>query len=118
MTEQLLDDVKALLGITDDAYDAAAEIIIEQTAAEICAYCRIDEVPSEMYGLAALMCAEELRRGGYAGFSDGAGVKSVAEGDTEITYSERDTEASVFELYRKRLDPFRNKMGRLPNEIS
>ncbi|MCC8169727.1 MAG: phage head-tail connector protein [Oscillospiraceae bacterium] len=114
MENEILENAKMLLGISDSDSDELLLFLIDDTIGAVMKYCRIDVLPYQLYGLTAQMVAETYRSRGYGGTDLYGGVKSVTEGERCVEF---DTELSCFGSYVPRLEPFINKSARLPSDM-
>jgi len=82
-----LSDIKILLGIAgeDESKDALLSLALLRSEETIKNYCRIDEVPDELY---------QTYKSGY-GSETADGVKQVREGDVTITFSSESQSAAL-----------------------
>lgn len=78
--------LKALLGITDDSKDEVLDFTLATVKDIICNYCRTEKVPEGLENIWLDMCVA-LFRGESLGQETAEGVvKSIAEGDTSISF--------------------------------
>ncbi|MCD8391209.1 MAG: phage head-tail connector protein [Firmicutes bacterium] len=108
MIEEILSGVKVILDIDDTSKDDILSFYIDDIENAVLAYCRIEFVPKQLYGLIAQIAAEI-----YTG-SDGR-VASLTEGDRKVEFESRSQ--IVLNAYKERLKPFRNTAGRVPSEV-
>lgn len=109
MELEILADTKMLLGISDESEDKLLLFLINDTAAAVTAYCRIAVVPNQLYGLIAQIAAELYRARGET-----RAVKALTEGDRRVEFDD----LPRFENYISRLEPFVNRMGKVPSELT
>ena len=95
---EILNEVKILLGLNDDEKDDILSVIIESTVNYCLAYCRLEVLPYQLYGIIAQMCVQSY---------NAEGVKSIWEGDRKIEYSADFTD---------KLKPFVCRRGFVPSE--
>lgn len=95
---EILDMVKKLLEINDDEKDEIIGIIIDSTVNYVLAYCRLELLPYQLYGIIAQLCEQQYKNGD---------IKSIWEGDRKIEYSAEFTD---------RLKPFICRRGFVPSE--
>ena len=116
-TSQIVRDVKLLLGITDDKQDRILELLIEDTITAVLAYCRIEILPYQLYGLIAQMAVKSYRANGYGAAETPTEIKSISEGDRSISFEQKNGANGILSDYKSRLKPFVNLKGRVPSEI-
>ena len=110
MEQEILENVKLLLELSNGEEDDLIKFFISDTAAAVMRYCRIDVIPRQLYGIIAQMAAEA-----YRSFRKGGAVKSLTEGERRVEFSDGGA-GSVFDSYAARLEPFVNRSARLPSE--
>lgn len=111
MELEILENTKMLLGLDDTEKDSVIAFLICDTIDAVMAYCRIEVLPRQLYGLIAQMCAEYYRSRGFG--ENERTVKSVTEGERRVEF---ESASGLFADYSKRLEPFVNKSARLPSE--
>lgn len=112
MELEILENTKMLLGLDGEEKDTVIAFLICDMIDAVMAYCRIEVLPRQLYGLIAQMCAELYRSRGYG--ENAPSVKSVTEGERRVEFESAD---GLFSDYSKRLEPFVNKSARLPSEL-
>lgn len=112
MELEILENTKMLLGLEDTEKDTIIAFLICDMIDAVMAYCRIEVLPRQLYGLIAQMCAELYRSRGYG--ENARAVKSVTEGERRVEFESVD---GVFANYSERLEPFVNKSARLPSDL-
>lgn len=112
MIEEILSDVKLILNIDDESEDDILSFCIDDAENAVLAYCRIEFVPKQLYGLIAQIAAAL-----YSDTAAAAGgrVAALTEGDRKIEFESRSE--LMMRAYRDRLKPFRNFRGRVPSEV-
>ena len=111
---EILPETKLLLGFTDEEHDELLTLLIETAVNDALAYCRLDFLPKQLYGLIAQITAKLWRTEGYGGAAYAA-VRTIQEGDRRIEF---DLSAdNALGAFRDRLKPYVNKAGRLPSEL-
>lgn len=116
-TSQIVSDVKLLLGITDGNRDRILELLVEDTITAVLAYCRIEVLPYQLYGLIAQMTVKSYRANGYGAAETPTEIKSISEGDRSISFEQKNGANGNLSDYKSRLKPFVNLKGRVPSEI-
>lgn len=107
---EILSDAKMLLNITDDSADEIISFIIEDTVSMVLAYCRLQVLPYQLHGLIARIAVSV-----YQTCSSPDNISALAEGDRKIEYR---TVSEAISGYYQRLQPFVNRRGRVPSEVS
>ena len=108
MIDEILDNAKMLLGITDDTADEKLTFYINDIIDAVTSYCRIEFLPQQLYGLVSQIAARLYENGGSQ-------IKSLTEGERRVEFN--DSSMSVIADYYDRLNPFVNRAGRLPSEV-
>ena len=116
-TSQIVSDVKLLLGIKDGNRDRILELLVEDTITAVLAYCRIEVLPYQLYGLIAQMTVKSYRANGYGAAETPTEIKSISEGDRSISFEQKNGANGILSDYKSRLKPFVNLKGRVPSEI-
>ena len=98
-------DVKILLGIKDDSFDAEIDAALLDAEEFICRYCRVNEVPKGLRRVKAAMAAELYRERSIGKAEKSGCVKSIKEGDVGITFGERGNE--IFGDFSESLNSYR-----------
>lgn len=111
MEQEILENTKMLLKISDSENDALLEFLIKDTLDAVMEYCRIDIIPRQLYGLIAQMSADSFRL--QACNAGGNEVKSITEGERRVEFKDGKSAGEVFANYAARLKPFMNKSARL-----
>ena len=109
-----LENVKALLGITDADRDGLLSLIIAETEEYIRDYCHTEEIPQKLKGTVPFMAADLYRAKGYGAVELPSDVKSISEGQRSVSY-ETKRPADVFSAYNARLK--KHRKGRVPSDI-
>lgn len=112
MELEILENTKMLLGLDGEEKDTLIAFLICDMIDAVMAYCRIEVLPRQLYGLIAQMCAGLYRSRGYG--ENTPAVKSVTEGQRRVEFENAE---GLFADYSKRLEPFINKSARLPSEL-
>lgn len=105
---EYLEAVKLILGIDNEDTDALLELLINDTINAVLSYCRIEVLPRQLEGLIPQIAAGQYQRG----VSDG--VRTIAEGERRIEYSDGDYD--FLSAYYERLKPFISGKVYLPSE--
>ena len=115
MIEEILDNAKMLVASsaqadekTDESADDRLRFYIEDIIEAIIAYCRIEFLPKQLYGLVAQIAAKMY-------VSGGSNIKSLTEGERRVEFEM--SVPSVIGDYYDRLKPFINRSGRVPSEV-
>nr|DAZ12946.1 MAG TPA: Head Tail Connector Protein [Caudoviricetes sp.] len=109
--------LKLLLGIEDGKQDGLLSFLISDTENMILGYCRIEVMPRQLESLVPIIAADLYRAKGYGQEAAPEDVKSISEGSRSISYERVRPDDNVLMNYYKRLDPFKNRKGRVPSEI-
>lgn len=112
-----LGTLKMLLGIKDNEQDSLLSFLIDDTVNMILAYCRIDILPRPLESLVPTIAADAYRAKGYGQAAALEIVKSISEGERSVTYAETNPDYDYLQNYYDRLNPFRNRKGRVPSEL-
>ena len=115
---EILDGTKLILGIKAEDKDELLSFVIDDIVNAVKAYCRIDELPSALYGLCAQMAAKSYRDNGFGAEETPMNVQSVSEGDRSVTFKEKSDTTGFIANYKGRLRPFINRKGRLPSDFN
>lgn len=115
--EEALSTLKMLLGIEDDSKNTLLSFLIDDTVDMILGYCRIEVLPRQLESLVPIIAADMYRSKGYEQENAPEVIKSVSEGDRSVSYADANPKNDFLENYYKRLNPFRNRKGRVPSEI-
>lgn len=116
--DEALNTVKMLLGIEDNEQDCLLSFLIEDCVNLILGYCRIEILPRQLESLVPTIAADAYRAKGYGQETAPEVVKSISEGDRSISYSDTNPNNDFFKNYYDRLNPFRNRKGRVPSDVS
>ena len=116
--EELSAALKMLLGIEDDEQSSLLSFLISDTVNLILGYCRIDILPRQLESLVPVIAADMYRAKGYGKTETPRIVKAISEGDRSVSYEQTSADNDFFKNYYDRLNPFRNRKGRVPSEIS
>lgn len=120
MIEEILNNAKMLAGISfaqengqtdegDGSADDKLTFYINDIIDAILAYCRIEFLPKQLYGLVAQIAAKMYE-------SEGSNIKSLTEGGRRVEFEL--SAPSVIGDYYDRLKPFVNIAGRVPSEVT
>ena len=109
MVEEILSNAKMLANVTDENADDKLTFYINDIIEAVIAYCRIEFLPKQLYGLVAQIAAKMYE-------DDGSNVKSLAEGERRVEFEL--SAPSVISGYYDRLKPFVNRAGRVPSEVA
>lgn len=104
-----MEQLKLLLGITDNKQDALLNLVLEEARDYILVYCRRATLPPRLEGLIPRMAAALYRFNGYGQTDIPQTVKSVSQGNRSVSY-EVQSSAEVFEQFHKQLNPFRRAL--------
>lgn len=110
-----LEDVKTLLGITDDTKDDLIQFALYDAAEIIRSYCNISVVPDDLDSTLTRMAIEIFRSEQLGTEKPTGSVMSVHEGDTQITYGAQYDNAykeSLLKNHAKILNRFRRVVFR------
>lgn len=107
-----LEQLKLLLGVTDDTLDTLLSLVIDEVDNYILAYCKRETVPEPLARLVAPMACALWRARGYGASDAPRTVKSVAQGNRTVTYADTGADAymDVFEPFRVMLNPYRRAL--------
>lgn len=117
MKTRILTDVKILLGIDNSDKDNILNFIVEDTISGVLAYCRIESIEKIPCGLESVivhMVVQSYRSNGYGESEPPREIKSISQGDREITFEDR---KGFFNSYRERLKPYINRRAKVPSEV-
>ena len=116
MIEEILNNAKMLANISDaqadDGNEAADDKLIfyiNDIIEAILAYCRIEFLPKQLYGLVSQIAARMYEGGD-------SNIKSLTEGERRVEFAS--AAPSVIGDYSERLEPFVNRAGRVPSEVA
>jgi len=108
----MLEDLKLLLGITDDSQDALLGFMLDYAANLVANYCGIRVIPVELDNVVAMIAAGAYSFGAGMG-ADGGEVKSLTEGDTTVSMTtaldrlNAMDKSSLLMNYQQQLNAFR-----------
>ena len=111
MIDEILKNAKMLAGISDEGDEAADDkltFFINDIIEAIIAYCRVEFLPKQLYGLVSQIAAQMYINGG-------SNVKSLTECERRVEFEL--SAPSVIGDYYDRLKPFVNIAGRVPSEV-
>lgn len=114
--DEILKNVKMLLGIDGTEKDGILNFIIEDAVSAVLAHCRLEFLPEALTGIVAQMAAKGYRLNGYGSEDVPTDIKSVSEGDRSISFEKRSGNG-IIDDYKARLAPFVNRRGRVPSEV-
>lgn len=114
---EVLGTLKILLGIEDDKQDGLLSFLISDVENSILGYCRLDIMPRQLESLIPAIAADYYRSKGYGKEEAPEIVKSISEGNRSVSYAETSPDNNFLSAYYKRLNPFRNRKGRVPSEL-
>lgn len=103
-----MNNTKMLINVADETADDKLTFYINDVTEAIIAYCRIEFLPKQLYGLVAQIAAKMYTDGG-------SNIKSLAEGERRVEFQM--SVPSVIGDYYDRLKPFVNYAGRVPSEV-
>jgi hypothetical protein len=106
----LLEQVKALLGITGTDKDALLNLLCGSVTAQVKTYCRISDVSDAgLQGLIADMTVTRYRARGYGKESTPKMLSKLTEGDVSFTFEavQYDTTGELTDAEKKALCPYR-----------
>ena len=109
MIDEILKDAKMLLNVSDEAAEDKLTFYINDIIEAIKAYCRIEFLPKQLYGLVAQIAVKMCADGG-------SNIKSLTEGERRVEFEQ--SAPSVIGDYYDRLKPFVNHSGKVPSEVS
>ena len=112
-----LPKLKMLLGIEDEKQDDLLKFLLDDTENLITGYCRIDFLPRQLESLLPVIAVDNYRAHGYGSEAAPEVVKSISEGERSISFAETTPSGDILANYYKRLDPFKNRKGRVPSEV-
>lgn len=110
MYDDVFNTAKTLLKIADNENDAILQIIAEDCVNAILSYCKIDSLPPDLVGFAAVNTAKNY--GALNQTSAFAEVSSVSEGDRSVSFRDSISFTNDFET---RLKPYINRRGYVPS---
>ncbi len=114
-----MDELKLILGIDGDDKDELLSFVLSLSERLILSWCRIDEIPEEIGDTKTALAARIWRRGRYGQEFPKGDIKTISEGERSVSYesfSAGETEDMLAGFYAV-LEPFRNKRGRLPDDL-
>lgn len=109
----MLDKLKMLLGVQDDAQDGLLEFALDTARSLILGYCNIDRVPKALETVMLRMAMDVYRAAGLGAEQAPQTVQSVKRGDVTTTYSVAGSTGStsdstgILASYERELRPFR-----------
>lgn len=113
-----LQKTKMLLGIEGDSRDNLLSFLIDDCERLALDYCRIDELPEGLYDVIPQMAARKYRDNGYGTEAAPQTVKSLSQGARSVGYSDTNSGTDSFlNSFKSRLNPFRNRKGRVPSDL-
>lgn len=115
--EEVLPKLKMLLGIEGEKQDELLKFLLDDTHDMILGYCRIDFLPRQLESLLPVIAADNYRAHGYGSETAPEVVKSISEGERSVSFAETTPSGDILANYYKRLDPFKNRKGRVPSEV-
>ncbi len=89
MKPEIINTVKTLLSINDDAQDTLISIYADMAYQSICNYCNISELPEQLLYVAANMVIQLIKDNTSAPIDTGADlpVSSISEGGRTVTFA-------------------------------
>lgn len=116
--DKILEQAKALLGITDDKQDVRLKILIDECIDRVIGYCRTDGYPAPLVSLLPIMVQRAYIVGGFGRADPALGaVVSVKQGERSVQYEGAAAVSSDWIMdFESRLKPYRKRKGRLPSE--
>lgn len=115
--DEALTRLKMLLGIKDNEQDGLLSFLIGDTVDMILGYCRIEILPRQLESLVPAIAADAYRVKGYGETSSPEIIKSISEGERSVSYAETNPDNDFLQNYYERLNPFRNRRGRVPSDV-
>ena len=106
---EILSDATLVILIKHYSYEIIS-FIIEDTVSMVLAYCRLQVLPYQLHGLIARIAVSV-----YQTCSSPDNISALTEGDRKIEYR---TVSEAISGYYQRLQPFVNRRGRVPSEVS
>ena len=86
--DERLEQLKALLGISDTEQDGMLRFVIETTEAMILSYINHDELPVQLEKVLLMMCASYYKAAGLGTVQAAAGaIASVKRGDVQTSFA-------------------------------
>lgn len=83
----------------------------------ILGYCRIDIMPRQLESLVPVVAVDMYKAKGYGTTDVTETVKSISEGGRSVTIDTNRPSDNFLSSYYKRLNPFKNRKGRVPSEL-
>ena len=115
---EYLEKTKLLLGITEGSGDDLLSFLIADCVVRVLGYCRIDERPTKLESLIPVMAAGAYRVGSYGQEQETAGVSKLQQGERAVWYDTGEVKRDDWiNDFKSRLDPFRNRKGRVPSDL-
>ncbi len=111
----MLEKLKLLLGITDNARDSILQFTLDDVAETVKNYCNIDSIPDGLSNAVVKMAVDIYRNEQFGDESSPQTVKSISEGDTSTSFesvvnSDSNYAESLLKDYKKQLNRYR-KVG-------
>lgn len=115
--DNILKQLKILLGIDNDDSDTLLAIIIDECTDRVVNYCRRDDFPDGLVSLLPIMAHRAYIGGGYGKTEQTGAITQVKQGDRTVTYeSVANANGEWFDEFIARLEPYRRRKGKLPSE--
>ncbi len=105
MTQDVFDRAKVL---NSEISEPLLSLYCDAAESFVLKYCRLTELPEELYTITAEMAVYN------ADNADGGGVSSISEGNRSISYT---SAATVLGAFKSRLKPFINRAARVPSGV-
>lgn len=106
----LLEQVKALLGITGTDKDALLGLLCNNVTAQVKSYCRVSNVTDAgLQGIMADMVVTRYRARGYGQETQPKSLSKLTEGDVSFTFDvvQYDTTGNLTDAEKKALCPYK-----------
>lgn len=115
--DNVLRQLKTLLGIEDTSKDAILIMIIDECVDRITNYCRRDDFPVGLVSLLPIMAHRAYISGGYGRAEPTGAVTSVKQGGRSVSYEGiASANGDWLNDFISRIEPYRRRKGRLPSE--
>ena len=115
--DNILLELKTLLGIDGEEKDALLMIIIDECIDRVVNYCRRKDFPDGLVSLLPIMAHRAYISGGYGRAEPTGAVTSIKQGDRTVSYEGiASANGDWMDDFISRLEPYRRRRGRLPSE--